>query len=146
MSRAEIIFPFVLIVFVVAILTSGWMLDYSWTVIGFPFATGVVVCLLCVTIGAMAFTGRSLSVAGAPAAEVQPITIASVAWIFALGAAVYALGFVFGPAVYLLAYLRANDFSWRLSLSVAVGSLAVTWGLFIKALHVLLPIQPLWWS
>jgi hypothetical protein len=28
--------------------------------------------------------------------------------------------------------------------SIAAGSLLVTWGLFIKVLRVLLPLQPLW--
>jgi hypothetical protein len=74
------------------------------------------------------------------------LTAASLAWVFALVVFVAAFGFVFGPAAYLLAYLRAHGFSWALSLTIAAGSIIVTWGLFIKFLQVLLPIEPFWWG
>jgi hypothetical protein len=63
---------------------------------------------------------------------------------FALALFLFGLGFVAGPAAYLLICLRANGFSWGLSASVAVASLAVTWGLFIKTMGILLPVAPLW--
>ena len=44
------------------------------------------------------------------------------------------------------AYLRAHGSSWLLSGAIAVGSIVVTWGLFIKFLQVLLPIEPFWWG
>jgi uncharacterized membrane protein (UPF0136 family) len=58
---------------------------------------------------------------------------------------VIAFGFVFGSALYLLAYLLANGTSWRLSAIIASASLLVTWGLFIRLMRVPMPVEPLWW-
>jgi hypothetical protein len=145
MRRAEIIFPSALIVIIAALLASGWALGYSWAVLGFPFATGVAICVLCLVIIVTTLAGRPTATGAAPAADATPIDASSVAWIAALGAAVYALGFVVGPAAYLLAYLRASGYSWPLTLSVSAASVAVTWGVFINALQILLPVEPLWW-
>jgi hypothetical protein len=94
--------------------------------------------------------GTILAGRGAPLAEIdepqEPVTPLSLAWIFAPVLFLYTLGFVFGSAAYLLAYLRANGSSWRLSVAVSAASLLLTWGLFIKVLRVLLPIEPLWWG
>jgi hypothetical protein len=144
MTRAEILFPSLLFVVVAAFLIAGLtVLDYSWAVIAFPLGAGVIMCALCVVEVARTLAGHS-----APPLpeqeELEPLTWGSVAWVFALGGFVYGLGFVFGPAAYLLVYLRANGSSWRLSIGIAAASLLVTWGLFIKLLRVLLPIEPLW--
>lgn len=146
MIRAEVLFPSLLFVGVAALLVAGLtVLGYSWPVIAFPFGAGAIMCALCVVEVARTFAGHR------PAAlseqeELEPLTWGSLAWVFALGGFVYGLGFVFGPAAYLLVYLRANGSSWRLSIGIAAASLLVTWGLFIKVLRVLLPIQPLWMS
>jgi hypothetical protein len=144
MRRAEIIFPAVLFVIVGALLAVGlFVYKYSWTVIGFPLGAGAVVCTLCLVDIAMTLAGhRPRSAMEAPA---EPLSLACVVWVFALAIFLIALGFVFGPAIYLLVYLRATGSSWRLSAGIAAGSLALIWLLFIKILRVSLPLEPLWW-
>jgi hypothetical protein len=144
MMRAEIVFPAVLFVIVGALLAMGFFVyKYSWTVIGFPLGAGLFVCVLCLVDIAMTRAGHQPRPAmDAPA---EPLSMACVLWIFALGAFILALGFVYGPAAYLLVYLRATGSSWRLSMAVGLGSLLMTWGLFIKLLRVPIPLEPLWW-
>ncbi len=114
----------------------------SWTAFAFPFAAGLAVCLLCVFEIAGILRRRG---APAPRAADQPsLSLAGVAWLFALAAFLYGFGFVLGAALYLLVCLRGNDVSWRLSAGIAVVSLFVSWGLFIKVLGVQLPLKPLW--
>ncbi len=144
MTRVEALFPSLLFIIVTGLLVAGFtVLGYSWPVIAFPFGAGAIMCALCAVEVVRTIAGhrpRTLP----EEEELEPLTWSSVAWVFALGGFVYGLGFVFGPAAYLLVYLRANGSSWRLSLAIAAASLPVTWGLFIKVLRVLLPIQPLW--
>jgi len=146
MSRAAFAFPALIFALVAGLLASGFLVfDYSWGVLAFPFGAGIAVCALC----AMEMT-RTLFARGAPAAAegealTAPASRAGLAWIFALALFLYGLGFVFGPAAYLLFSLRASGASWLLSLAAGAGSLAVTWGLFIKVMGVLLPLAPLWW-
>ena len=151
MNRAEAIFPGLLLVGVAALVAGGILLaDYSWRVIGFPFGAAVVVCGLCLVVLATTLTGNTALPAGPEVSSqpsdmpAEPLTIASLAWVFVLALFLYGLGFVFGPAAYLLLYLRAHGSSWLMSISIAAGSLVVTWGFFIKILRVLLPLQPLW--
>jgi hypothetical protein len=75
----------------------------------------------------------------------EPLSWASILWAFAMVPFVVGLGFVFGSAAYLLAYLLANGTSWRLSAAIAAGSVLVTWGLFINVMRVPMPVEPLWW-
>ena len=143
MKRAEVIFPLLLFMLTVALLVGGWMAGYSWSVIVFPLGVGVFLCGLCALQVAAVLAERSpVVVEGEPLA---PLTTWSVAWVFALALFIAGLGFVLGPALYLVAYLRANGSSWRLSGSIAAVSFLVTWGIFIKGLQVPLPIEPLWW-
>ena len=143
MNRGEIIFPAVLFAAVAALIAGGFAAGYSWTVIAFPFGAAIIVCALSALQMSWALAGK----ADRPFAQderLPPLTVASLAWVFALAIFVYGLGFVFGPAAYLLAYLRAHGSSWALSVIIAAGSIVLSWGLFIKFLHVLLPIEPLW--
>ena len=128
-----------------ALLASGLFINhYSWTVIGFPLGAGLFVCVMCVVDVAMSVTGRDPK----PAANeepLEPLSVAAVAWAFALVPFVVAFGFVFGSALYLLAYLFANGSSWRVAAVISVASLLVTWGLFIQLMRVPMPVEPLWW-
>jgi hypothetical protein len=149
MNRAESVFPGVLVLLVGGLLAGGiFLAGYSWKVVAFPFGAGAIVCGLCVVLMAATFARRRPQAGPAPAlpgdVPAEPLTWSSIAWVFALGLFLYGLGFVLGPAAYLLAYLRAHGSSWLVSLAIAAGSILVTWGLFIKLLRVLLPIQPLW--
>ena len=143
MSRGEIIFPAVLFIVVAALIAGGFAVGYSWTVIAFPFGAAIIICALSALQTYWAFAGDP----GRPSAEdeqLPPLTVASLVWIFALALFVYGFGFVAGPALYLLAYLRAHGSSWALSGIIAAASIVFTWALFIKFLQVPLPIEPLW--
>lgn len=143
MKRAEIIFPALLLVLTVALVLGGWMAGYSWSVIVFPLGVGIFLCGLCAMQIAAVLAGRSSPIVLDEA--VGPLTPRSVAWVFALAPFIAALGFIAGPALYLLAYLRANGSSWRLAGAISALSVVVTWGVFIRGLQVLLPIEPFWW-
>jgi hypothetical protein len=142
MIRAEIAFPATLFAVAVALVAGGWIVDYSWSVIGFPLGIGVLLCGLCLMQIATALAGGSVRVSDEE--PLEPLTIPSVVWVFALPLFLYGLGFVFGPAAYLLAYLRANGTSWIVTMSAAAGSMLVTWLLFIKVMRILLPVAPIW--
>jgi hypothetical protein len=150
MRHGEMIFPAVLAIAVAALVAGGiFLAGYSWKVIAFPLGAAVIVCGLCLIQIATLLSRAGAQPAAAdasalPDAPADPLTPASLIWVFILGLFLYGLGFVFGPAAYLLLYLRANGSSWLISFAIAAGSLGVTWGLFVKALRVLLPLQPLW--
>lgn len=150
MRRGALLFPALILVAVSLLLIVGlFVLEYSWTAIAFPLVAGVLLCGLCVLEMTRVLARRAGTV---PAERVESDQLAphhslsSIAWMFALAVFLYGLGFVFGPAAYLITCLRANGFSWRLSVGVAVASMLFTWGLFIKVMGILLPIQPLWLS
>jgi hypothetical protein len=145
MNRAEVVFPALIFATAALLLLTGYfVLHYSWAVLAFPVLSGVTLCALCLLDIGMTLMPR----AGRPSAtraRAEPISITGLAWALSLLLFVYALGFVFGPAAYLLIYLLTHGSSWRFSVVVAAASLLVTWGLFIKVLHILLPMYPLWW-
>ena len=144
-ARLQIVFPLLLFTIVAALLASGFFIyRYSWTVIGFPLGAGLFFSAMCVIDIVMTLTGRAPARPSTEAA-LEPLTWAALLWAFALMPFVYVFGFVFGSALYLLAYMLANGFSFRLSAIIATASLAVTWGLFIKIMRVPMPLEPLWW-
>ena len=145
MRHAQIVFPCLIVTVVAGLLASGlFVFHYSWTVIGFPLGAGLFVCVMCMVDIAMTLTGREPK---PPANEepLPPLSLAAVAWAFALVPFVIAFGFVFGPALYLLAYLLFNGSSWRVAAIISSCSLLVTWGLFIQLMRVPMPVEPLWW-
>lgn len=148
MTRAEAIFPALLIVIVATLLVLGnFAFEYSWTAFAFPLAAGLVLCVLCaMEIGGVAVARREAPDLVARAEEDRPpLSPSGLVWMFALAVFLYAFGFVAGPALYLLACLRANGFSWIVSGGIAAASIPLTWGLFINIMGILLPIEPLWW-
>ncbi|MEO3429855.1 hypothetical protein AAFN88_13405 [Pelagibius sp. CAU 1746] len=58
---------------------------------------------------------------------------------------VFLLGFPAGLAAYLLLVLRCAGESWRLSLMLALASLGLSYGVFVQAMGVPLPLYPFWW-
>jgi hypothetical protein len=144
MSRAELAFPSVVFVLVAAFIAGGFVLgEYPWNVIAFPLGAACAVCILCAIEIARVAKGTAAPDRRPEQAE-DRISLKALGWLFALAPLLYGLGFVFGSAVYLLACLRANGVSWRLSIPIAAASMLVTWGLFIKLMGVLLPVAPLW--
>ena len=141
MIRAEAIFPALIAAFTAAMLALGhFHYHYAWTSFAFPFAVGLAVIALC---GAemLALLRSSKAVVDVPA-----VPIRSLLWLFALAPFLWAFGFVFGAALYLLISLRGHAFSWRASVTTALASLLVSWGLVIELLGVQLPIKPLWFG
>ena len=144
MKLGEIILPALILAGVAALLAVGYFYyAYSWTAFAFPLGAGLVLCLLCAVEVTGLLRARAMTV---PPVDGQspPLSISSIAWMFALSVFLYALGFVFGPAAYLLICLRANGFSWKLSAGSAVVMPVMIWALFIKAMGIQLPIWPLW--
>jgi Tripartite tricarboxylate transporter TctB family len=148
MSRAELIFPAIIFATVAAFAAGGYFIGgYPWGVLAFPLGAAVLTCVLCAIEIARVLAARRQP-ASAPAESAEdalPMSASGLAWMFVLPVFLYGLGFIAGTAAYLLACLRANGFTWRLSAGVALVSLAVTWGLFVHVMGVLLPIMPLWW-
>jgi len=143
LNRSDAVFPSLILAFTAAMLAVGhFHYEYSWTAFAFPFAAGLVVCLLCAF--EIATVLRPRGARASRAADPSRLSLAGVAWMFALAAFLYIFGFVVGAALYLLVCLKGNDFSWRLSGVMAVVSLFATWGIFIKVLGVQLPLKPLW--
>ncbi|MGQ0664462.1 MAG: hypothetical protein ACT4P2_12985 [Pseudomonadota bacterium] len=145
MRAAEILFPAALFLLVGAFLGLGVLhYGYPWSVLGFPFAVGAFVCLLCVWRVARAGFGDGPR---EPAPEpVAAIPLASTVWVFAILPAVYALGFVFGPPAYVFLYLKLHGYGWRLSLALSAACLAAIYGVFIMALRIVMPLKPLWFD
>jgi len=143
LNRRGVVFPALILAFTTVMLAIGYFhYHYSWTAFAFPLAAGLAVFLLCAFEIAALLRARG---AGAPGAAVPPsLSLSGIAWLFALAAFLFGFGFVFGAALYLLVCLKANGFSWRLSIGTAAVSLLVTWGLFIHVLRVQLPVPPSW--
>jgi hypothetical protein len=142
MTRAAVIFPAFILVVIGGLSIYG-AFAFTWTALQFPLGAGILLCAMCVGELAATLSGRQ-AVATIEAERAGPVPWPSLVWIFALGGFLYALGFVAGPALYLLICLRANRFSWAVAAGIAAASVAVTWGLFIKIIGILLPVMPLW--
>jgi hypothetical protein len=143
MTRGAAIFPALILAFTAAMLALGYFhYQYSWTTFSFPLGAGVILCLLCALELASAL--RHPEADAQRLQEMPALSLRSLAWLFALAPFLWAFGFVFGAALYLLVSLRGNAFSWRASIATAAGWLLVSWGLIIKLLGVQLPIAPLW--
>lgn len=142
MTRPAVLFPTLIL-----LATGGLSIyagaTFTWTALQFPLGAGILLCALCACELAATLSGRQAETA-LDADRAEPLSWTSLVWIFALGGFLFGLGFVAGPAFYLLIYLRANRFSWGFSAAIAIASVAVTWGLFIKIIGILLPVAPLW--
>jgi len=150
MTRAELTFPALIFVVVAAFVAGGYFIgEYTWGVIAFPLGAAVLTCGLCAIEIARVLAARRASAPAAPSADAEesplPMSASGLAWMFVLPVLLYGLGFIAGPAAYLLVCLRGNGFSWSLAAWIAAASVAMTYGLFIHVMGVLLPVMPLWW-
>jgi hypothetical protein len=141
---ANVALPALIFICTAALLAIGhFYYAYSWSVFAFPLGAGLFLCVLC---GAEVV--RQLSVRRATALQIDanapPLSVSGIAWMFALSVFLYGFGFLLGPALYLLACLRANGFSWTLSAGSAAVLPISIWSVFIKAMSIQLPIWPLW--
>jgi len=143
MTRAQTIFPALILAFTASMLALGYFhYHYSWTSFAFPLGAGVVIIALCAS--EILGTLRHPVADAERLANMPALPLRSILWLFALAPFLWAFGFVVGAALYLLISLRGHAFSWRASIITALLSLLVSWGLVIKVLGVQLPIRPLW--
>jgi Tripartite tricarboxylate transporter TctB family len=147
MRRGEFLFPAaIFLVTAVLLLLGGFYYHYARIVFMFPLAAGLGLCALCLNEIVAVLKGRART---APQIEDEPdvsMSWTALGWMLSLLIFLYGFGFVFGIAAYLLLCLLGNGFSWKIAVGAAAVALLVTWGVFIKILGVLLPIQPLWMS
>ena len=151
MGKIDRNFTIFVMLFIVAFLGLGvFHYRYEWMVLRFPFLVGIVVCLFCVG-KLVAGRRRSAPPSGNGAAadgafaerrvsysEAWPTVI----WIVSIVPVVFLLGYVIGLPLYIFAYLKAHGRGWRLSGVLSLGTLAVVYLGFVKALGVLLPVFP----
>jgi len=147
MRRGEFLFPAAIFLATgVLLLLGGFYYQYARIVFMFPLATGLALCALCLNEIVAVLQGRART---APQIDDEPdvsMSWTALGWMLSLLIFLYGFGFVFGIAAYLLLGLRGNGFSWKLSVGIAAAALLLTWGVFVKILGVLLPMQPLWMS
>jgi hypothetical protein len=145
MKRGELLFPAIIfLVTGVLLLLGAFYYEYARIVFMFPLAAGLALCALCLNEIVAVVRGRTRT---SPQIDDEPdvsMSWTALGWMLSLLIFLYGFGFVFGIAAYLLFCLRGNGFSWQLSVGAAAASLLLTWGVFIKILGVLLPVQPLW--
>lgn len=143
MTRPQALFPALILAFTASMLALGYFhYHYSWTSFAFPLGTGLVLCALCAFEIASAL--RHPDADAQHLADMPALSMRSILWLFALAPFLWAFGFVFGAALYLLVSLRGHAFSWRAAVLTSAGWLLLSWGLVIKILSVQLPIRPLW--
>ena len=147
MSRGDFLFPALLFVTTaVLLLLGGFYYHYPFTAFAMPLGSGFVLCGLALYEMYRVLTGRSQTVPVDPDDPNVALSLPSLAWMFALLPFIYLFGFIFGSAGYLLVCLKANGFSWKLSVITAVVALAAGWGVFIHIFGLLLPMWPMWMS
>lgn len=135
----EILFPLGVLAFLaVVLLVGGIGLRHPAMVIAFPLGVGIVTGALCVAVAVRDGNRPAATAAG------QPIDWSEAARVGAVLPLVLLLGFSAGLAVYLAGYLRWRGEGWGMSLGCAAGSVALTYGVFVKLLAVPLPLIP-WW-
>lgn len=142
MIRTDSILPLLAACMALLFLLSGWLFyDYGWVVMRFPLLVGAL------TIGAalpLLLRRRGGPVEPAPpsgrdrdgriAAEFSHyLAVASIL------PAVWILGFVLGPALFLLAFLRWHGTGWGLAAAMAAGTALFVHGVFVKLLQLQLP-------
>lgn len=137
--HGEILFPLGVLAFLaVTLLAGGVGSRHPALVIAFPLGVGIITGALCI---AVVIRGRKKSTA---MDADQPFGWPETVRIGAVLPLVLLLGFPAGLAVYLAGYLRWRCESWGMSLGCAAGSVALSYGVFVKLLAVPLPPGP-WW-
>ena len=151
MDKADRNFTIFAMLFTLGFLGLGvFHYRYDWMVFRFPLLVGLVVCLLCV---GKLLKGRRRSAPrsgnGVPAEGAVAVgrlsyseTWPTVIWVVSIVPVVFLLGYVIGLPLYVFAYLKAHGQGWRLSVALSLGTLAVVYLGFVKALGVLLPVLP----
>jgi hypothetical protein len=149
MRSAETAFLLALAAFLTGFCALGlFYYDYSVALMRFPLlAAGGTLVVVIVQVVALrrgtAPAHRSATSVDAPAQGERPVRKALL--LLSILPLVFLLGFPAGLAAFLLGVLRCAGESWRLSLAVAAASLGISYGVFVKAMGVPLPLLPYWW-
>lgn len=142
MIRTDSILPLLAACMALLFLLSGWLFyDYGWVVMRFPLLVGAL------TISAalpLLLRRRGAPVEPAPpsdrdrdgsvAAEFSNYLVVA-----CILPAVWILGFVLGPALFLLAFLRWHGTGWGVAAAMAAGTALFVHGVFVKLLQLQLP-------
>ena len=161
MRRLEIIFPALLIAFVLFVVGAGvFYYEYSFTVMRFPYVAGGLLILLAGGRIRVALSAPSLPPGGAgnhdeelaataipppPEESAREILVTSL-WLLGILPAVWICGYPAGIPLYLLVYFRGHGERWTISIILSLVALAVTYLVFIVLLKVRLPVLPLGFS
>ena len=139
-------------VFIAAFLAVGeFVYHYSISVHRFPIIIGTATILL----AAFAFvrTLRRPSPEDAADGETQAApaawprgTTGALVWLAAALPMVIFLGYLVGPSLYLLLYLRLHSERWLTAVAFAAGAAAVIYFGFHDLLAVRVPLYPFWWT
>lgn len=139
MKRGQIIFPLTIAGFVSLLLAAAAMQPSgSWRNLGFPLGVALPLLLACLL---QASRSRHSETNGQDTTAVP--SSSTMAWLLAAPASIAALGFLAGPALFLICYLRWHAMRWSATLGSAVGIALLHWGL-VQGLRVPLPLGPPW--
>ena len=155
MGTAERNLTIFTLLFVLGFLGLGaFYYEYEWIVLRFPLLVGLVACVLCVgnlvkglrdskTVGD---PGKVAESGTGPAPRTFRQVLPAMMWVVAVVPVVFLLGYAIGLPLYVFAYLKTHGHGWRLSCVLSLGTLAVVYLGFVKALGVLLPVLPIGFS
>lgn len=149
MRSAETAFLLALAAFLTGFCALGlFYYDYSAALMRFPLlAAGGTLLVVIVQMAALwrgtAPAPRGAMPAGTPARGRRPVREGLL--LLSILPLVFLLGFPAGLAVYLLGVLRCAGEAWGLSLAAAAASLGLSYGIFVMAIGVPLPLLPYWW-
>jgi len=163
MRRLEIIFPVVLIAFVLFVVGAGaFYYEYSATVMRFPYVAGGLLVLLAGWRVRAALTmpssppttldGSTTRNAAAdtaippPPEESAGEIVVTGLWLLGILPAVWICGYPAGIPLYLMVYFRGHGERWGISIALSIAALAVTYFVFILLLKVRLPLLPIGFS
>lgn len=160
MKRVEIIFPALLIAFVLFVDGAGvFYYQYSFTVMRFPYVAGGLLILLAGWRIRNALAAPSAppdgsraekesetaAIAPAPEESAREILVTGL-WLLGILPAVWICGYPAGIPLYLMAYFRGHGERWGISIALSLVALAVTYFVFILMLKVRLPLLPIGFS
>ncbi|OGA13113.1 MAG: hypothetical protein A3H32_19105 [Betaproteobacteria bacterium RIFCSPLOWO2_02_FULL_63_19] len=158
--RLEIIFPALLIAFVLLVVGAGvFYYQYSFTVMRFPYVSGGLLILLAgwrirnalaapssPADGSRAETESETAAIAPPPEESAREVLLTGLWLLGILPAVWIFGYPAGIPLYLMAYFRGHGERWAVSIALSLVALAVTYFVFILMLKVRLPVLPLGFS
>ncbi|WP_193371261.1 hypothetical protein [Pelagibius marinus] len=149
MRSVETAFLLLLAAFLAGFCALGlFYYDYSLALMRFPLlAAGGTLVVVIVQVVALRRGTAPMQVGATPAIAPggERRRVREALLLLSVLPMVFLLGFPAGLAVYLLGVLRCAGETWGFSLAAAAASLGLSYGIFVKAMGVPLPLLPYWW-